>query len=184
MEVDTGELPGLLVFTPTPSGDERGSFSRTFDAAVAAGAGLEPGAFVQDSQSRSHVGVVRGLHVRTGSGEAKLVRCSYGAVLDVVLDLRPASATFGRWAALRLDDEAFRSLYIPAGFAHGFQALTEPADVCYRIDQPHDPSFDLTVNAFDPALGIPWPIPVTGMSERDRNALPLATHRERFGRSG
>lgn len=184
MQVETGELAGLLVFTPSPSRDERGGFSRTFDAAAAAAAGIEPSAFVQDSQSRSHLGVVRGLHVRTGDGEAKLVRCSYGAVLDVVLDLRPGSKTFGRWASLRLDDESHRSLYIPAGYAHGFQALTEPADICYRIDQPHDPGFDLTVNALDPALDIPWPIPVAAMSERDRHAPPLAEHGERLGRLG
>lgn len=173
MRVEAGDLPGMLVFTPSPIADERGYFSRTFDAETARGAGLRPEAFVQDSQSRSRRGVIRGLHVRTGAGEAKLVRCSYGAVFDVVVDVRPGSATFGKWVSLRLDDVEHRSVYIPAGYAHGFQALTDPADVCYRIDQPHDPTYDLTIGWNDEDLGIAWPLPVTKVSDRDRAARPL-----------
>ncbi|MEP6696114.1 MAG: dTDP-4-dehydrorhamnose 3,5-epimerase [Pseudonocardiales bacterium] len=163
----------MLVFTPQPVGDDRGFFTRTFDAAAARDAGLDATAFVQDSQSRSHLGVVRGLHLRTGAGEAKLVRCSYGAVFDVAVDLRVGSENFGKWVATRLDDVDNRSVYIPAGFAHGFQALTEPADVCYRIDQPHEPGYDLTVRWDDDQLAVRWPLPVTGMSERDRAARLL-----------
>jgi dTDP-4-dehydrorhamnose 3,5-epimerase len=162
-----------LLFQPTPHVDERGFFSRTFDADVAREAGLDPCGFVQDSLSRSARGVVRGLHLRGGAGEAKLVRCSYGAIFDVIIDLRPASPTYRQWESFDLRDTAQASLYIPAGCAHGFQALTEPADVSYRIDRAHDPAEDISIIFNDPELAIPWPLPVTAMSPRDLAALPL-----------
>jgi dTDP-4-dehydrorhamnose 3,5-epimerase len=168
-------VAGALLFQPTPHVDERGFFSRTFDADVARAAGLDPCGFVQDSLSRSARGVVRGLHLRGGAGEAKLVRCSYGAVFDVIIDLRPASPTYRKWESFDLRDTEQVSLYIPAGCAHGFQALTEPADVSYRIDRAHDPAEDISIIFNDPELAIPWPLPVTAMSPRDRAALPLAT---------
>ena len=167
-------ITGALLFTPTPHVDERGFFSRTFDAEVVRSAGLDPAAFVQDSLSRSARGVVRGLHVRRGAGEAKLVRCSYGAVFDVVVDLRPASPTYCNWASFELRDDEQVSLYVPAGCAHGFQALTGPADVAYRIDRAHDPAEDISIAFDDPELAIPWPLPVALMSPRDRAAPPLA----------
>ena len=123
--------------------------------------------------SRSAKGVIRGLHVRVGAGENKLVRCSAGAIFDVVVDLRPSSPTFRRWLSFDLDGDNQRSLYIPAGCAHGFQALTEPADTSYRIDREHDPSEDLTIAYDDPELAVPWPLPVGLMSESDRMARPL-----------
>jgi dTDP-4-dehydrorhamnose 3,5-epimerase len=175
MQVTTGSVHGLLVFTPTPHRDERGFFSRTFDAEIAQAHGVDPHGFTQDSLSRSARGVIRGLHLRSGDGEAKLVRCSYGAVFDVVLDLRPDSPTFLRWESFELRDDSCRSIYIPAGFAHGFQALSEPADVAYRIDRPHDPAEDIAIAFDDPQLAIPWPLPPTLLSERDRAALPLST---------
>lgn len=173
MEFRAGGLPGLVVFQPRPWVDSRGSFMRTFDAECARAAGVDPAAFQQDSQSRSRQGVVRGLHLRTGAGESKLVRCSYGAVFDVVVDLRRDSASFGRWVSMRLDDTAGVVIYIPAGCAHGFQALTEPADVCYRIDRAHRPEEDVTVRWDDPDLAISWPLPVTALSDRDRSAPSL-----------
>jgi dTDP-4-dehydrorhamnose 3,5-epimerase len=162
-----------LLFQPTPHVDERGFFSRTFDADVARESGLDPCGFVQDSLSRSARGVVRGLHLRGGAGEAKLVRCSYGAIFDVIIDLRPASPTYRKWESFDLRDTEQVSLYIPAGCAHGFQALTEPADVSYRIDRAHDPAEDISIIFNDPELAIPWPLPVTAMSPRDLAALPL-----------
>ena len=167
-------VAGAIIFKPTPFTDERGFFSRTFDAAVMREAGIDPDAFVQDSLSRSARGVLRGLHLRAGRGEAKLVRCSYGAVFDVIVDLRPASPTYRNWQSFELRDDEQVSLYIPAGCAHGFQALTEPADVSYRIDREHDPAEDVTIAYNDPELAIPWPLPVTAISERDRRAAPLA----------
>jgi dTDP-4-dehydrorhamnose 3,5-epimerase len=166
-------IAGALLLRPTPHVDERGFFSRTFDAAVMRAAGIDPAGFVQDSISRSGRGVLRGLHLRGGPGEAKLIRCSYGAIFDVVVDLRPASPTYRNWESFELRDTEQASLYIPAGCAHGFQALTDPADVSYRIDREHDPSQDVTIAYDDPGLAIPWPLPITAMSDRDRRASPL-----------
>jgi dTDP-4-dehydrorhamnose 3,5-epimerase len=166
-------IDGALLFTPAPHMDERGFFCRTFDAEVMRAAGIDP-AFAQDSLSRSVRGVVRGMHVRRGDGEAKLVRCSYGAIFDVIVDLRPDSATYRNWESFELRDSEQVSLYVPAGCAHGFQALTDPADMSYRIDRPHDPTEDVSIAYDDPELAIPWPLPVTIRSERDRLAPPLA----------
>jgi dTDP-4-dehydrorhamnose 3,5-epimerase len=174
-------IDGALLFQPRPHVDERGFFSRTFDAATVGEAGLDPDGFVQDSLSRSARGVVRGLHLRRGGGESKLVRCSYGAVFDVVVDLRDESPTYGNWESFELRDDEQVSLYVPAGCAHGFQALTEPADVSYRIDRPHNPAEDVTIAFDDPELAIPWPLPVTIMSPRDRHAPSLASVRGMVG---
>jgi dTDP-4-dehydrorhamnose 3,5-epimerase len=179
----TSQVPrisGALLFQPTPHVDERGFFSRTFDAAVAMAAGIDPAGFVQDSLSRSGRGVVRGLHLRSGAGEAKLVRCSYGAIFDVVVDLRPESPTYRNWESFELRDTEQTSLYVPSGCAHGFQALTEPADMSYRIDRAHDPAEDVTIAFDDPELAIPWPLPVHAMSPRDREAPPLSAVLERL----
>ena len=170
-------IAGALLFKPTPHVDERGFFCRTFDAEALRAAGIDPAAFVQDSLSRSARGVVRGLHVRRGDGEAKLVRCSHGAIFDVVLDLRPASPTYRNLESFQLRDDEQVSLYVPAGCAHGFQALTETTDVSYRIDRAHDPAEDVSIAFDDPELAISWPLPVAAMSQRDRLAPPLATAR-------
>ncbi|MFE0641890.1 dTDP-4-dehydrorhamnose 3,5-epimerase [Streptomyces sp. NPDC058877] len=172
--IDVPAIAGAYLFEPTPHTDERGSFCRTFDADVVRSVGLDPNVFVQDSLSRSVRGVLRGLHLRSGAGEAKLVRCSYGKVFDVVVDLRPDSPTYRNLASFELSGETQVTLYVPAGCAHGFQALTETADVSYRIDRPHDPSEDVTIAFDDPELAVPWPLPVAAMSRRDREAPGLA----------
>lgn len=175
--MDVSQVPaiaGAQLFRPSPHVDQRGFFCRTFDVDVVREAGIDPNGFVQDSLSRSTCGVVRGLHLRRGDGEAKLVRCSFGAVFDVIVDLRPASSTYLRWESFELRDDEQVTLYVPAGCAHGFQALTQVADVSYRIDRRHNPSEDLTIAFDDPELAIPWPLPVTTMSERDRLAPPLS----------
>ncbi len=177
MRIETTELADLLVLTPDPHHDERGLFTRTFDAELFDAYLGRPdysARFVQDSQSRSHLGVIRGMHGRSGRGEAKLVRCAHGAVHDVVVDIRPGSPTFGSRAEFRLDDATFRHLFIPPGFLHGFQALTTIADVCYRIDRPHDPTEDLSVAFDDGELAIDWPLEVTAVSARDRSASSWA----------
>ncbi len=181
MEFANTAIRGLVRFTGPVHRDTRGFFSRTFDAAIAREAGIDPDAFVQDSLSRSERGVIRGLHLRVGLGEGKLVRCSSGAVFDVVVDLRPTSPTYRTWLSFDLDGEAQTSLYIPPGCAHGFQALTQPADTSYRINRPHDPSEDLTIAHDDPELAIPWPLPVTLMSDADRTAKPLSRLGDRLG---
>src|SRR5579862_2435477 len=169
MKVDSVPgIEGALLFLPEPHADERGFFCRTYEESDVRAAGLDPARFVQDSISRSRQGVVRGMHVRRGDGEAKLVRCSYGAVFDVVVDLRPDSPTFRNWESFDLRDDSQVSLYVPTGCAHGFQALTDPADVAYRIDRRHDPSQDVTIAYDDPGLGIGWPLPPAVMSARDQ----------------
>jgi dTDP-4-dehydrorhamnose 3,5-epimerase len=175
--VDVTPVPGIegaLLFRPKAHVDDRGFFCRTFDADVLRAAGLDPTVFIQHSLSRSVRGVVRGMHVRRGAGEGKLVRCSSGAVFDVVADLRPASPTYGNRESFELRDDEQVTLYVPAFCAHGFQALTDIADVSYMIDRAHDPSEDVSIAFDDPDLAIPWPLPVTIMSSRDRLAPPLA----------
>lgn len=168
----------VLILVPEPFHDERGLFTRTFDAQIFDDHLGRPGlaaSFIQDSQSRSAQGVIRGMHGRSGRGEAKLVRCAHGAVHDVLVDIRKDSPTFGHRQAFRLDDKDFRHLYVPPGLLHGFQALTATADVCYRIDRPHNPAEDLAVAYNDPDLGIDWPLPVTSISSRDARAGSWAT---------
>ncbi|GAA3809384.1 MULTISPECIES: dTDP-4-dehydrorhamnose 3,5-epimerase family protein [Amycolatopsis] len=172
--VPVAGIAGAWLFEPTPHVDARGFFSRTFDREVVASVGIDPDGFAQDSLSRSVKGVIRGMHLRSGAGESKLVRCSYGEVFDVVVDLRPDSPTFRNTEYFRLSGDTQVTVYVPAGCAHGFQALTEPADVSYRIDRPHDPSEDVTIAFDDPDLAIPWPLPVTLTSDRDRSAPSLA----------
>jgi dTDP-4-dehydrorhamnose 3,5-epimerase len=173
VRIEQTSLLGVVVLVPEPFHDDRGLFTRTFDADIFDRYIGTPGTsatFVQDSQSRSVSGVVRGMHGRSGRGEAKLVRCAHGAVHDVLVDIRRDSPTFGKQQAFLLDDNGFRHLYIPPGFLHGFQALTATADVCYRIDRPHDPSEDIGVAYDDPDLAIAWPLAVTVVSARDAGA--------------
>ena len=171
MQVRPTALPGVLTFHPTPHRDERGLFTRTFDAAIAAEHGVVFGPLTQDSQSRSEPGVLRGLHGRRGEGEAKLVRVASGAVLDVVVDARSGSETYGEHVSVVLDDTDFTALYIPAGCLHGFQVLGDhAADVLYRIDRPHDPSEDCGVRWDDPELAIGWRPGTTLLSPRDASA--------------
>ncbi|MFE3290962.1 dTDP-4-dehydrorhamnose 3,5-epimerase family protein [Rhodococcus sp. NPDC059234] len=183
MRVETADLADVLMFFPEPFRDDRGLFTRTFDAGVFDDAVGRPGlaaGFVQDSQSRSALGVVRGMHGRSGRGEAKLVRCAHGSVHDVLVDIRRESRTFGLQQTFRLDDVDFGHLFVPPGFLHGFQALTATADVCYRIDREHDPSEDVAVAYDDPDLAIAWPLPVTRVSARDAAAGSWADLRGRL----
>lgn len=180
MRVETTELADVLLFTPEPFRDERGLFTRTFESRLFDSelstyqrdqrVPTRAKDFIEDSQSRSNRGVVRGMHGRSGGGEAKLVRCAHGTVFDVLVDIRRESPTFGVQQAFTLDDVAFALLYVPSGFLHGFQALTQTADVCYRIDREHDPREDIAVAYADSELAIPWPLPVTHVSTRDAAA--------------
>lgn len=183
MRVESTSLHDVLLMVPEEFADDRGWFTRTFDtvifdrAAAEAGIDVRSGDFTQDSQSRSARGVVRGMHGRGGRGEAKLVRCARGSVLDVLVDIRPGSPTFGEQATFELDDELHAHLYVPPGFLHGFQVTSEQADVCYRIDRPHESGEDIGVAHDDPDLAIAWPETVTVVSDRDRSAGSWATLR-------
>lgn len=166
MKFRMAEIPGVVVFEPTPIRDHRGFFTRTFDVSIVASAGIDPASFKQENQSRSQLGGVRGLHGRLGEGEAKLARCARGAVLDVVLDARPSSPTFGLVETFVLDDVDHRQVYVPGGCLHGYQALTAEADFCYKSDQFYGPG-EVAVHPLDPQLGIPWHPPVGELSARD-----------------
>lgn len=181
MQIIRTSIPDLIVFEPTPHRDERGYFSRTFDVNVLREAGIDPLSFKQENQSRSYQGVVRGLHGRSNAGEAKLVRCAHGAVLDVAIDARPDSPTFGQMETFLLDDQLCRQVYIPRGFLHGYQALTSMTDFVYRMDDFYGPDEDVTVNYLDPDLAVPWPGPITIVSPRDRAAQSWASYKRSIG---
>jgi dTDP-4-dehydrorhamnose 3,5-epimerase len=154
---------------PEPIGDSRGSFARNFCAREFAAHGLAT-EFVQHSLSRNALkGTLRGMHFQTAPHqEAKLVWCTKGAIFDVYLDLRPGSPTFLKWEGYELSGENGRQLYIPAGCAHGFQTLTDDAEIFYRISQFYAPEASTGVRFDDKAFGIEWPLPVTVMSDKDK----------------
>lgn len=174
MEVRDGPLEGVRLIHPSPISDDRGWFARVFDRDAHAAAGIDHTRLVQENHSRSYKGVLRGLHFRTELAESKLVRCAHGHVFDVIVDLRPWSSTFGRWATFDLDDDRHLQVLVPPGCAHGFQAQSEVADVCYRVDAVYDKAQDAAVTWDDPELGIPWPIPRPVLSARDQQAPPLS----------
>jgi dTDP-4-dehydrorhamnose 3,5-epimerase len=156
--------------------DDRGWFSEGFKASEFAAAGL-PASFVQDNRSRSRRGVIRGLHFqRDPMAQGKLVACGRGSVWDVAVDLRAGSPTEGRWVAEELTEDNGKMLWIPAGFGHGFAALTETADLVYKCTQEYSGAHDGGVKWDDPALGIPWPIAPADaiVSDKDRHLPSLA----------
>lgn len=182
MKIVPTDIAGLIVLEPTPHRDERGYFTRTMDVSILADAGIDPAGFKQENQSRSYQGVVRGLHGRANKGEAKLVRCAHGAVLDIAIDARADSPTFGEVRTFLLDDQVHRQVYIPRGFLHGYQALTSVTDFVYRIDDFYGPDEDITVAFDDPDLAVVWPAPITIVSDRDRNGISFAEYRRSVGR--
>ena len=167
------ELEGPVLLAPTLHGDERGFFMETFRADALAAHGV-PTEFVQDNHSRSRRGTVRGIHFQTHPGQGKLVRVARGSVLDVVVDLRRGSPTFGRWEGFELDDERGHQLYVPVGFGHGFCVTSEVADFVYKCTAYYDPATESGFRFDDPDVGIEWPDVELLYSERDRAAPRLA----------
>jgi len=166
-------LDGLVLLEPTVHGDARGFLAETFRQDSLARHGVEV-AFVQDNHSRSSRGTLRGVHFQTRPGQAKLVRCARGAILDVVVDLRRGSPTFGEWEGVELDDERMRQLFLPVGFAHGFCVLGEVADVVYKLSSYYDAATESGIAYDDPDVGIVWPDLELLVSERDAGAPRLA----------
>jgi dTDP-4-dehydrorhamnose 3,5-epimerase len=167
------QLPGLVVVEPVVHRDARGFFLETYRESVMRDLGIHE-TWVQDNHSRSVRGVARGLHYQL-DGQAKLVRCARGAVLDVAVDIRRGSPTYGRHETILLDDESMRMVYLPAGFAHGFLVLSEVADVVYRCSAYYDRDLDRAIALDDPDLAIAWPAGLERvLSERDRAAPRLA----------
>ena len=170
--IDT-RLEGLVLLEPTVHGDRRGFFLESYRANVWAQHGVDD-TFVQDNHSRSARGVLRGMHFSIGAGQAKLVRCARGRILDVVVDLRRASPTCGQWESHDLDDARARQLYIPVGFAHGFCVLSDVADVTYKCSSYYDVAVERAFYYDDPDVGIAWPQDMALLvSQRDMEAPML-----------
>jgi dTDP-4-dehydrorhamnose 3,5-epimerase len=165
-------IAGVTLLEPEPVPDERGMFARTFDEARMREVGLVSH-FPEHSVARNtHAGTLRGLHYQVGAiPEAKVVRCTFGRVYDVVVDLRRSSPTFAQWEAFTLDAEQGVALYVPPGCAHGYQTLESGTVVAYMISAPYEAAGARGINHADPRLGIAWPMPVRVISARDR-ALP------------
>ncbi|MCD8285453.1 MAG: dTDP-4-dehydrorhamnose 3,5-epimerase [Prevotellaceae bacterium] len=171
------EIEGVFVLEPKVFGDERGYFMETWrreDFERGVGRSVS---FVQDNESMSRRGVLRGLHYQRGAAsQAKLVRVITGRVLDVAVDLRRSSPTFGKHVAVELSEDNKRQLFIPRGFAHGFLVLSDVAVFTYKVDNPYAPEAECSIRFDDPQLAIPWPIARQEMtlSKKDLCGVPFA----------
>jgi dTDP-4-dehydrorhamnose 3,5-epimerase len=167
-------LEGPILIEPRVIGDERGFFCETYRRGVFGELGI-PEEMVQDNHSRSGRGIVRGMHFQIGAGAAKLVRCARGAIIDVMVDIRRGSPTFGEWEAFHLDEDNMRSVYCPVGFAHGFCVLSDVADVMYKQSNYYADETERGIAYNDPDVGIEWPLPVEELipSQRDATAPRL-----------
>jgi dTDP-4-dehydrorhamnose 3,5-epimerase len=157
MEFRATRIPDVKIVSPKVFGDDRGFFMESFRKDVFTASGIT-GPFVQDNQTRSRRGVLRGMHYQIQKPQAKLVRAVAGEIFDVAVDLRRGSPTFGRWVGEILSDENKLQIWIPKGFAHGFYVLSEWAEVLYKASDYYCPESERTVLWNDPDLGIPWPL--------------------------
>ncbi len=172
-------IPGLLVFEPQVWADERGYFFEAFNAETFKAAGIEAN-FVQDNQARSTFGVLRGLHYQVDSfAQAKLVRVLEGEVLDVVVDIRPQSPTYGQSYSLRLSAENKKQLFVPRGFAHGYVVLSPTAEFFYKCDNFYSKAHEGGIHYNDPQLQIDWEIDLNEaiLSEKDQVLPYFGAHR-------
>ena len=172
MERLSTRLEGPVLVRPVVHGDARGFFHESYRRGVFSELGVSD-EFVQDNHSRSGRGVVRGMHFQVGRGMAKLVRCATGSILDVLVDLRRGSPTFGQWESFELDDRDLLQLYCPIGFAHGFCVTSETADVIYKCSAYYDESIERGIAYDDPDVGIEWPDIELLASPRDAAAPRL-----------
>jgi dTDP-4-dehydrorhamnose 3,5-epimerase len=179
MNVIRGDLEGLVILEPKVYGDSRGAFFESWNQRRYADAGIQV-SFVQDNFSISHKGAIRGLHFQNPNPQGKLVSVLQGEVLDVAVDLRRSSPTFGRWQAVSLSQENRRQFFIPAGFAHGFAVTSDTALFHYKCTDYYSPKDEMTLRWDDPQVGIKWPSLNPILSEKDaRGALlkDLPAHR-------
>ncbi len=170
MNITPTPIPGPSFVDMVELSDERGFFARSFCRDEFVDAGLEP-AVAQCNVSFNHVaGTLRGMHFQTAEApEAKLVRCTRGAILDVIVDMRPGSPTLGQHVAVELTADNHRALYVPPLFAHAYQTLQDATEVHYQVSQPYTPNTERGLRFDDPVLGIEWPMTPTVMSDKDRN---------------
>ncbi|HXQ89331.1 MAG TPA: dTDP-4-dehydrorhamnose 3,5-epimerase [Solirubrobacterales bacterium] len=167
------KLDGVALIEPQVHGDERGFFVETYSREEWARLGVEV-EFVQHNHSRSSQGTLRGIHFQTEPGQAKLLRCVRGEILDVAVDLRRGSPTYGQWEAHVLDDVKHRQLFVPVGFGHGFAVLSDVADVAYQVSSYYDPATESGIAWDDPDVAIDWRVGEPLLSERDKTAPRLA----------
>ncbi len=171
MQIERLEIPDLLLVTPRKHSDQRGFFSETFRADVFAGSGTDA-SFVQDNHVHStQKGVLRGLHLQTPPhAQGKLIRCTRGAILDVAVDIRAGSPTYGRHVAVELSAANWRQLWVPPGFAHGYLTLEDDCEVIYKVTDYYAPEFERGIACDDPALAINWRLPAGEiiLSDKDR----------------
>jgi dTDP-4-dehydrorhamnose 3,5-epimerase len=172
------EVEGAYLVRPEPHGDARGWFARVFAAEDFTARGLDATIEQINLAVTEHAGTVRGLHYQLPPGaEAKLFRCVSGAIFDVVVDVRPGSPTFGRWAGRELTADHGDAVYVPAGCAHGYQALTPGARAMYHASTAYAPELERGIDHADPELAIAWPLIPINLSEKDRS-LPLLREAE------
>ena len=182
--VETCEIEGLKVITPTVFGDSRGYFMETYNYNDYKAAGIDC-EFVQDNQSASKKGVLRGLHFQINYPQDKLVRVIKGEVFDVAVDLRKGSPTFGKWHGVLLSEENKKQFFVPKGFAHGFVVLSEYAEFCYKVTDFYHPNDEGGLIYNDPAIGVEWPIPEDMeliFSDKDTKWGGLEEYIEKYGR--
>ena len=175
MNVIACEVPEVIIIEPRVFGDERGFFYESFNAkAFADATGLDT-RFVQDNHSRSAKGVLRGLHYQIEHAQGKLVRVTSGEVLDIAVDIRRSSPTFGKWVGVKLSAENFRQLWVPPGFAHGFVVLSDYAEFLYKTTDYYTPAAERCIRWDDPDLDIDWELDgkLPKMSAKDQNAKTL-----------
>src|SRR5271169_393150 len=173
MKVDATAIPGLLVLEPSIHADERGFFFESFNQKRFEDAIRRSVSFVQDNHSRSTRHALRGLHYQIRRPQGKLVRVTAGEVFDVAVDLRRSSPTFGKFDSVVLSAENRKQLWIPEGFAHGFLALSETADVLYKTTDYYAPEDERCLIWNDPDVGIDWPSGAPILSAKDRLGLPV-----------
>ncbi len=180
MQVTPTAIPAVRVIEPKVFGDARGHFFENFNQRGFGNALGETLTFVQDNQSRSARGVLRGLHYQVKQPQGKLVRVLHGEIYDVAVDIREGSPTFGKWVAQVLSAENKKQLWIPAGFAHGFVVMSETAEVLYKTTDYWAPQFERCIRWDDPTLAIPWPLdgitPI--VSDKDRQGMLFSEYRQ------
>lgn len=172
MKKQETDLPGVFVLEPRVFRDARGHFMETWNERTYRDLGIDS-PFVQDNLSWSRRGVLRGMHFQNPMPQGKLVAVLEGSIYDVVVDLRVGSATFGKWCAVTLDSDSARQLWVPEGFAHGFQVLSDTALVTYKCTRAYAPEHERGLSWQDPDVGIDWPDPEPVLSDKDRQAPRL-----------
>lgn len=181
MKFTETDLAGAFVIDLEPHDDDRGFFARSFCQHEFGDHGLKPVIAQANLAYNRSKGTVRGMHFQIPpAAETKLVRATRGAILDIIVDLRPESPTYLQHISVELTEDNHRALYVPERFAHGYQALADATETSYQVGEFYSPAHERALPHDDPRLGLEWPLPITVISEKDRNAPPLDTWEERL----